>query len=198
MPIPFRVMTVLRPSFRHSTIKDACDRFKEFKKKDFQFLHCWHVLRGTRKWEDYVEKMLTKRKAYGQGQGKKDAQLRCYTYIRSRCTVNIPKNGGIKRTKTEATDPMDTGHQIFQERQLEIQDREARAKERHYERQANIQERQLQVQVEQWEWTKRQDENKIMLMDLHNVSETAKEYFLNMQQDILQLQRRGGGSSFIQ
>ncbi|WVZ52355.1 hypothetical protein U9M48_003425 [Paspalum notatum var. saurae] len=43
-------------------IKDACDWFKELKKKDFQFLHCWRVLRGTRKWEDYVEKKLAKRK----------------------------------------------------------------------------------------------------------------------------------------
>jgi len=57
----------------------------------------------------------------------------------------------------------------FQERQIEIQERQARVQEMQYEiqdRQPIVQEKQFQIQLEQWEWTRFQDENKIMLMDL--------------------------------
>ncbi len=45
------------------------------------------------------------------------------------------------------------------------------------------------------EWTKFQDENKIMLMDLTNCTDVAKEYFIGLQHEILARRRRDGATS---
>ncbi|KAJ1281372.1 hypothetical protein BS78_04G301400, partial [Paspalum vaginatum] len=57
--------------------------------------------------------------------------------------------------------------------------------------QIEIQCEQLKIQREQWEWTRFQDENEMMLMDLNNVTETVREYFMSLQQEILQRRRTG-------
>ncbi|KAJ1264816.1 hypothetical protein BS78_08G030800 [Paspalum vaginatum] len=72
----------------------------------------------------------------------------------------------------------------IQERQLALQ-----------QKQIEIQREQYRIQREQWEWTRFQDENKIMLMDLNNCSEKAKEYFLSIQEEILHRRRAGEGAA---
>ncbi|KAJ1258458.1 hypothetical protein BS78_10G076600 [Paspalum vaginatum] len=204
---------------RLTQIKAACERFKDLKKgKDFQFLHCWRVLRGTRKWEDYVEKNNAKRK------GNNDSPDSLAATSDTDSPQEIPRpigrdkakkmrsSGGTPTSESEAVSlfqrmaasseqkqqlqiqwQQDT--KSFQERQLEIQEKQQQDTKSFQERQIEIQEKQFQVQLQQWEWTRFQDENKIMLMDLNNVSDTAKEYFLNIQRDILGRQHRGGSSN---
>ncbi len=87
---------------------------------------------------------------------------------------------------------------VWAAEQKEARDRQLRLQEeqnRIQQEQTLIQREQTMIQCEQWAWAKFQDENKIMLMDLTNCSDVAKEYFIGLQHDILAKRRRGGATS---
>jgi len=71
---------------------------------------------------------------------------------------------------------------VTRDKQLVLQDKQTR-----------IQEEQTKIQRAQLKLSKLQEENKIMLMDLSNCTDVAKEYFLGLQNEIIE--RRCSGAT---
>ena len=188
-------------------IEDALEQFLGQQGKPFLFLHCWYVLRNTRKWQDWIsgkgEDTIASTEPAGSASGDqvdsppsqpgrpigRDAAKKCRndqggSSSSSGCLEIFQKMAMNREMKTQQDAVWAAEQKEARDRQLALQ-----------EEQNIIQREQTRISREQWEWTKFQDENKIMLMDLTNCTDVAKEYFIGLQHEILARRHRGGGTS---
>ncbi|WVZ88231.1 hypothetical protein U9M48_034774, partial [Paspalum notatum var. saurae] len=176
--------------------------------KEFQFKDCWELLRDTRKWQDWVSLHNARRARKRTSATISDSAADTSD---AESPPEIPRPIGRDAAKKKRGS---TANPSVESPALSLFERMATSREQNYQRQIEwatdnkeFQQQQLalkqqqvqaelernKIQREQWDWTKFKDENTIMLMDLNNCSEKAKEYFLSIQDEILA--RRHGGPS---
>ncbi|KAJ1274675.1 hypothetical protein BS78_05G080000, partial [Paspalum vaginatum] len=185
----------------HDRINGACEMYASNRRKDFPFMRCWQLRRGTRKWQDWVAvhaaKRSSKRASNEMTQSADDISD-------SESPQEIPRpigrDAAKKRHGSAAPTSSDSGalslferiahnRELKHQREIEwavdnkaVNERQLESQQQKVNNQCEqmrIQQEQMRIQREQWDWTRFQDENKIMLMDLNSCSEKAKEYFLS-------------------
>ena len=181
-------------------IEDALKQFLGQQGKQFQFLHCWYVLRNTRKWQDWIsgkgEDTIASTEPAGSASGDNvdsDPSQPGRPIGRDATKKHRNDQGG----SSSSSACLEIFQKMAMNREMKTQQEAVWAAEQKVarDRQLALQEEQTRIQRDQWNWTKFQDENKIMLMDLTNCTDVAKEYFIGLQHEILARRRRDGATS---
>jgi hypothetical protein len=193
-------------------IEDALQLFLGQVGKPFQFMHCWTVLRNTRKWEDWI---ATKgadsagdREAPNAEEGQEfhaGAGELCRPIGRDKAKKTRHSEG---KQSSESSACIELFQQMAKNKELknqqeamwaseykQVQERQLALKEESTRRQLALQEEQTRIQREQLEYQRLEHDSKIMMMDLSSFSDVAREYFLGMQREILEKRRRGGDNN---
>jgi hypothetical protein len=175
-------------------------------------MHCWTVLRNTRKWEDWI---ATKgadsagdREALNAEEGQEFHAVAgelCRPIGRDKAKKTRRSEG---KQSSESSACIELFQQIAKNKELrnqqeamwaseykQVQERQLALKEESTRRQLALQEEQTRIQREQLEYQRMEHDSKIMMMDLSSFSDVAREYFLGKQREILEKRRRGGDNS---
>lgn len=187
-------------------IQDALQLFRGRLSKPFVFMHCWQILRNTRKWEDELANKDTERTA-GTDAG---TDLDAHEASEDASAEELPRPIGRDRAKkrrsnvtpsSESSACLELFQQMAKSRELKNQQEALWASEQkqHNERELALKEEKLRMKKEdarfareKWEREKLNEDNEIMKMDLSSCSDVAREYFLSLQREILdrRLRRR--------
>ena len=176
--------------YSFAQIEDALKQYQGQVGKPFQFLHCWYVLRQHKKWQDWVS-------------GKVE-DPRPVKESRTSCSADQDTSGdpdsvrpmgrdAAKKRRNEAGGSSSSSaclevlQRMAMNRELKNQSEAAWAEE-HREMQREklaLQREQTALHREQINLTKFEHEQRIMLMDLDKYSGWVREYFLRLQEDII-------------
>lgn len=159
--------------------------YREIQKSNFQFEHCWNVLRHQPKWVAHVRQCSSKKRqlgsSYSSTQVEEHVNLDDDNTPNSAC-MDLPRPVGKKAEKERAKKgKWNDKIEIWLEEKRKMHEQKIRL----HEQKVSLLAQDIDIEKKRIDIQERQEDVKIMMVDTSTLSAVQKEYFDSLQAEIV-------------